>query len=43
MLTRLAAIGAIACALTAPAGAQTVRTEAHASRLVTVVGGLDHP
>src|SRR5512145_2999749 len=34
---------AIACALAAPAGAQTARTEEHVVRAVTVVAGLDHP
>jgi glucose/arabinose dehydrogenase len=40
---RLTAVGAIACALAAPSGAQTVRTEEHTFRVSTVVGGLDHP
>ncbi|HSD42542.1 MAG TPA: PQQ-dependent sugar dehydrogenase [Burkholderiales bacterium] len=34
---------AIACALAAPASAQTARTEEHVVRAVTVVAGLDHP
>jgi glucose/arabinose dehydrogenase len=38
-----ALLAALACALAAPAGAQTVRTEEHAFRVVTVVAGLDHP
>jgi len=38
-----ALLAAFACALAAPAGAQTTRTEEHVVRAVTVVAGLDHP
>lgn len=40
---RLALVGTITCALAAPVAAQTIRTEEHAFRVATVVGGLDHP
>jgi glucose/arabinose dehydrogenase len=40
---RLAAIGTVACALAAPAAAQTIRTDEHEFRVATVTGGLDHP
>jgi aldose sugar dehydrogenase len=38
-----ALLAAFVCALGAPAGAQTTRTEEHVVRAVTVVAGLDHP
>jgi glucose/arabinose dehydrogenase len=40
---RAAAFFALAAALAGAAGAQTIRTEEHALRAVTVAAGLDHP
>ncbi len=42
-LARSCALAVAALALATATGAQTIRTEEHALRAVTVVGGLDHP
>jgi glucose/arabinose dehydrogenase len=42
-VARSVALVAAAFAVAAAAGAQTIRTEEHALRAVTVAGGLDHP